>query len=97
MTIAQLIEDKIASSARLPLIVAVLLCSIALYGVFLAFYRLYWSPLAKIPGSKLAALTQWVETYHEVGHDKGGQFLWQIRKWHEKYGIPAFSTLTSRK
>lgn len=87
MTLVQLIEHQIGTSARLPFAVAVLLCATAVYAGLLAFYRLYWSPLAKIPGPKLAALTQWVETYYEIIHGKGGQFIWQFRKWHEQYGI----------
>ena len=86
MPIVQFIEERVASSARLTLIVAALLSASAFYALFQVFYRLYWSPLAKIPGPKLAALTEWVETYYEIGHGKGGQFIWQYRKWHEQYG-----------
>ncbi|KAI6352175.1 hypothetical protein MCOR25_009508 [Pyricularia grisea] len=50
----------------------------------LCVYRLYFSPLAGFPGSKLAAATGWVETYHEVY--RGGQFVFKIQEWHEKYG-----------
>ena len=56
-----------------------------LYLLSLVFYRLYLSPLAKFPGPKLAALTQWVETYHEL-RKPGGQFIWVYQKWHEQYG-----------
>lgn len=90
MTIVQFIEEQIAASGRLTIVVASLLSVILLYAVFLAFYRLYWSPLAKVPGPKLAALTEWVEAYYEIGHGKGGQFLWQYRKWHHQYGIYRF-------
>lgn len=86
MPIVQFIEDRIASSARLTLIVAALLSASEFYALVQVFYQLYWSPLAKIPGPKLAALTEWVETYYEIGHGKGGQFIWQYRKWHEQYG-----------
>jgi len=56
------------------------------YFVGLAIYRLYMSPLAKFPGPKLAALTQWVEAYYEILHGEGGQFMWKYREWHEQYG-----------
>lgn len=87
MAIIQPIEDTIVSAARLPLIAAVSAVAIAAYWAFLAFYRLCWSPLANVPGPKLAALTKWVETYYEIAHGGGGQFLWQYRKWHDQYGI----------
>lgn len=57
----------------------------SLYFLALGIYRLYFHPLAKFPGPKLAALTQWVETYHEL-RKPGGQFIWVYKKWHEQYG-----------
>ena len=55
-----------------------------IYLLALAVYRLYFSPLAKFPGSKLTAVTGWYETYLDVF--KGGQFTFQIEKWHRQYG-----------
>lgn len=44
-----------------------LMCSAILcYTFFVAFYRLYWSPVAKFPGPRLAALTLWYEFYFDV-------------------------------
>jgi hypothetical protein len=60
---------------------------ILLYTASLVFYRLYWSPLAKFPGPKLAAATQWYETYYELISGGGGNFTRQIKKMHDKYGI----------
>jgi len=60
------------------------LISIAFYTVWSIVYRLYLGPLAKFPGPKLAALTQWVESYYELFHGEGGQYLFQYRKWHEQ-------------
>ncbi|PNY20708.1 Trichodiene oxygenase [Tolypocladium capitatum] len=56
----------------------------AAYGVGLVIYRLYFSPISHIPGSKLTAITGWYETYLDVF--KGGQFTFQIEKWHQQYG-----------
>lgn len=55
------------------------------YLLSLAIYRLYLSPIANIPGSKLAAATGWYETYFDVV--KGGQFTFQIEKWHKQFGM----------
>lgn len=56
------------------------------YSLFLGVYRLTLHPLAKFPGPKLAAFTQWYETYYEFFKPPGGQFLFHYRKLHEKYG-----------
>ncbi|KAG8525631.1 uncharacterized protein KY384_009275 [Bacidia gigantensis] len=66
--------------------VSLLLGCLTLYLLFLVTWRLYLSPLAKIPGPKLAALTHWYETYLEIVKGEGGQFLFEYRKWHEVYG-----------
>ena len=62
-----------------------LLCaSLLCYLIGLIVYRLYFHPLAKFPGPKLAALTFWYEYYYDV-HQKG-RFTWQIKALHEQYG-----------
>ena len=66
------------------------LVSPILYVTVIAIRRLYLSPLAKIPGPKLAALTQWYETYLEIVKSGGGQFLFEYQKWHEQYGNNPF-------
>lgn len=60
------------------------LFSLCLYFIGLGVYRLFFSPLAKFPGPKLAALTFWVEFYHDVV--RRGQYTFEIVKMHEKYG-----------
>lgn len=55
-----------------------------LYLVAVAVYRVYFSPLAGFPGSKLAALTLWNEFYWDVV--KRGTFIWRIEEMHRKYG-----------
>ncbi|KAE8355897.1 cytochrome P450 [Aspergillus coremiiformis] len=57
-----------------------------LYTVLLGVYRITLHPLAQFPGPKLAAFTQWYETYYEFFKSPGGQYLFHYRKLHEKYG-----------
>ena len=60
---------------------AVLTTLYTLYGLI---YRLYFSPIAKFPGPKLAAATRWYEFYYDV--IKRNRFSWQIQKMHDQYG-----------
>ncbi|KAI1620452.1 putative cytochrome P450 [Exophiala viscosa] len=54
------------------------------YLTSLAIYRLYFHPLAKFPGPKIAALTGWYEFYHDIIHK--GCFIWKLKELHDKYG-----------
>lgn len=81
----ELLEYGISGSSVVSLGMALSL----LYLVGLAIYWLYLSPLAKIPGPKLAALTLWYEFYFDV--IQRGQYTFEIRKMHQKHGILAFS------
>ncbi|KAK6082381.1 cytochrome P450 [Seiridium cupressi] len=69
-------------AAHLSIQVGILI--ILLWMIGLCVYRLYFSPLAKFPGDKLAAVTGWVETYHDVF--RGGQLIFKLEEWHAKYG-----------
>ena len=71
-----------------------LLCIFLLYLVGLGLYRLYFDPLAKFPGPKLAALTLWYEFYYDVM--KRGQYTLEIEKMHEAYGLFMNSPLISK-
>ncbi|KAK5659472.1 hypothetical protein OQA88_673 [Cercophora sp. LCS_1] len=53
-------------------------------GLCVGIYRLYLSPLASIPGPKLAALTHWYEGYYEVW--LGGQYFKRLEQLHREYG-----------
>ncbi len=57
------------------------------YLIYVAVYRLYFSPIAKFPGPRLAALTFGYEFYYDVV--KSGRYTWQIGKLHEQYGQSA--------
>ena len=65
-------------------LIVIVLCLSVLYSICLGVYRLYFSPLAKFPGPKLAALTLWFEFYFDVV--KRGRYTWKIAKLHEQYG-----------
>ncbi|KAL9003590.1 MAG: hypothetical protein Q9188_003556 [Gyalolechia gomerana] len=54
------------------------------YCIALAIYRLYFHPLAHIPGPKLAALTSWYEFYYDVV--RPGRYVFKIRELHKQYG-----------
>lgn len=55
-----------------------------LYLVSNAIYQLYFSPLSKFPGPKLAAVTLWYEVYYDVF--KWGLYHVKVKQMHEKYG-----------
>jgi hypothetical protein len=64
--------------------IAILVILYTLYGINLAIYRVYFHPLSKYPGPKLAAATLWYEFYFDVV--KRGRFAWEIRRMHSVYG-----------
>jgi len=61
------------------------------YLVFLTIYRLFLSPLAKFPGPRLAALSNWYEFYYDVILQ--GKFTGHIQQLHKQYGESASSSL----
>jgi hypothetical protein len=58
--------------------------SLSVWTIYGVIYRLYLSPIAKFPGPKLAALTLWYEFYYNIVLN--GQYVFEIKKMHEKYG-----------
>ncbi|KAH7026136.1 cytochrome P450 [Microdochium trichocladiopsis] len=56
------------------------------YVLGLSFYRLYLSPLAGIPGPKIAALTSLYNAYHDLFANGGGHYIWVVEDMHRRYG-----------
>ncbi|KAJ5748313.1 uncharacterized protein N7511_010009 [Penicillium nucicola] len=56
--------------------------ALLLWGVTLIIYRYFFHPLAKYPGPRLAAITNWYTAFYAWR----GDLHIQNRKWHEKYG-----------
>ncbi|KAF1963154.1 cytochrome P450 [Byssothecium circinans] len=54
------------------------------YSTVLIIYRLFFSPLAKFPGPKIAAATGYYEFYHD--YFGKGQYVKVIKSLHDKYG-----------
>lgn len=46
--------------------------------------RLWFSPLARIPGPRLAAVTGLYEFYYDCV--LGGKYIFEIEKMHQRYG-----------
>ncbi|TVY82412.1 Cyrochrome P450 monooxygenase [Lachnellula suecica] len=61
-----------------------ILVLISLYLTIQGIARLYFSPIAKFPGPKLAALTYWYEFYYNVV--LRGKYFIKIQELHQQYG-----------
>jgi len=55
-----------------------------LWRLFIVIYRLYFHPLANIPGPKLAAATLLVELYYDIYHRS--ELFTKYTQWHKTYG-----------
>jgi cytochrome P450 len=71
---------------EIPNISIVYISCLAILGfiIYSIVYRLYLSPIAHIPGPKIAALTWWYEYYHDVVHY--GKYIWKVQEFHQQYG-----------
>lgn len=57
---------------------------ILVYLLSIGVYRVFFSPLAKIPGPVLAKLTYGYEFYFDVVNR--GSYIWKVKQLHDKYG-----------
>jgi len=73
-----------SASLVVPALLAPLIATWAVCVAVVAVYRLFFHPLAKFPGPKLAAVTRWYEAYYDVYLN--GQYQFQIGELHKKYG-----------
>jgi hypothetical protein len=64
--------------------VHILALLILVYLIYTVLFRLYLSPIAQIPGPKVAALTWWYEYYHDVV--TYGKYIWKVQEFHQQYG-----------
>lgn len=65
---------------------ALLIAGGALAYVCLIVYRLWLHPLARFPGPRLAAATQWYEAYYELVYKGGARYAGKVRQLHDIYG-----------
>lgn len=72
------------SDSQLHLFVG-LLCPTLLVFICSRVYSVYFGPLAKFPGPKLAAATLWYEFYYDV--ILKGRYTFKIKELHGKYGM----------
>jgi Cytochrome P450 len=76
-------EAAIMSATPLNVVLAALVIWLSYLFVY-AVHTLYFHPLAKFPGPKLAALTDYYEFYYNA--IKCGMYMKKIEEMHERYG-----------
>jgi hypothetical protein len=63
------------------------------YSIVLGLYRLFFHPLAKFPGPKLAAVSTLYRAYYQVWKD--GALLYKSIELHNSYGMLHFLQILS--
>lgn len=83
-SLQRIMSPIIPDEAQSLALIVTAAAAILTYIVGLAFNRLYFSPLSKIPGPKLAALTHWYEFYYDWWLQ--GKYVFEIERMHREYG-----------
>jgi hypothetical protein len=87
--LADFLRETDARELRWKIILAVV-AILVFRRVYIIIDRLYFSPLAKFPGPKLAAATSLYESYYDVV--KGGVYYKHIQKLHKIYGTRVYKS-----
>lgn len=67
-------------------IIATLLLATCIYNIIIIFRRIYFHPLSRFPGPRIAAGTRWYEFYYDFFVGEGGQYFRKIEELHKQYG-----------
>lgn len=65
-------------------LVAISSCLLLVYGAFRGTQRLFFHPLVKFPGPRLAAITLWYKAYYDIVMDGG--WSEHLEYLHATYG-----------
>lgn len=88
MDTVQLMQSLV--SHRVPPVVGlVALALIVFYYTGKVIHRLYFHPLSRFPGPRIAAATHLYEAYWD--YCRKGQYLFEIERMHQKYGEYCFT------
>ncbi|KAL8814597.1 MAG: hypothetical protein Q9223_006192 [Gallowayella weberi] len=85
MTLFAVIKEKFSlGTVFSPWSLIFALVAFAAYLVVLGVYRIYFHPIARFPGPKLAALTTWYQGYYDLWLK--GQYFVRVEEMHAQYG-----------